>query len=575
MNSFLDALENKTNAYIAASLKKMEDFLIQKGAALSASDLKKLPRIQIKGTDKKNGKERRLSVELMEYYSKEHVSNSKGFNTISPLFDEGILMFGTETSGTYYTHFKILSEDEDFFEMMINEYVLYSGVTYLKNIVHIKEISKKSPAYVGEISYETINDFFLKRYTKEELKEFSDTDFEAIRVAIHDDERTIHDVDAIVNYTVMTFKSVNYIMEFYGNKSNTNSSDEFYDNSYFKIKNFPFEKIKIKQEYNNTDLENYLNAILEETNCNRIIKNNTIDKIINKIFEKEKIEQFYIAVGFAYSSGLKIIDLPIKKAKKCELIVGALQNYNNQNAKNRMDKATAKYINTLLNNASIELYTHKQSFYHGKFYYMCSDKKVFIIVGSSNITNRAFNSNFELDILYITSKNSPDDLMFINWYKALTKECQQITALDEECFEDLNLDSEFDFFHSLKEKLVSKKEVREKIKDLTDEDKKFRLDTWLELNPTEIYEDVEIDALKDYFMMVYSDSKRVVFESFHINNACYIFRIKSDIVELLKNIKMMTKTQMTLSEVYIGKGYHTQSKERFKDMIRKNFFDDK
>lgn len=570
MNGFLDALENKTNTYIAASLRKMESFLIQNGAALSASELKKLPRIQIKGVDKENGKERRLSTEIMGYYSEEYVSNSKGFNNISPLFDEGVLMFGTETSGTYYTHFKILSEDEEYFEMILNEYVLYSGVTYLKSIVHIKDVSKESPTHVGEISYGTIDDFFVKRYSKEELKEFSDRDFEAIRVAIHDDERTMHDVDAIVSYTLTTFKSVNFIKELY-EKNTDDNEDEFYNNKYFEIKNFSFREIKTQSKDTNHDLENYLNIILEETNCNRIIKNNTIDKIINKIFEKEKIEQFYIAVGFAYSSGLKIIDLPLKKAKKCELIIGALQNYNNQNANNRMDKTTAKYINTLLGDTAIKLYTHKQSFYHGKFYYMRSDNKVFVIVGSSNITNRAFNNNFELDILYITDKNSADDLMFTEWYNNLMKECQQITILDEERFEDLNLESEFDSFHSLKEKLISKKEVRERIKELTDEDRKFRLDAWLELNPTEIYEDVEIDALNDYFMMVYSDAKRVVFESFNVNNACYVFRIKNDTVELLNNIKKMTKTQMTLSEVYIGKGYHTQSKEKFKDMIRKRF----
>lgn len=574
MYDFLDELENKTNSYIATSLKKMEDFLVCKGVALSASNIKSLPRIQIKGLDKENNKERRLSKEIIEHYSEEYVSSSAGFNTIYPLFKEGVLMFGTEISGTYYTHFKVLSEDKDYFELMINEYILYSGVTYLKQVVHIKDISKKIPTYVGKISYGTINDFFLKRYTPEELTEFSETDFEAIRCAILEDEHVIHNVDAIVSYTLTTFRSVNFIKELHCNKPDLNDiSNNFYDNNYFTVKNFTFEENSTQKNGNSADLENYLNNIIQGTNCNKIIKNNTIDKIISKIFETEKIECFYIAVGYAFSSGLKIIDSALKKANHCELIIGALQHYNNQNAKHRLDKMTANHLNKLLNDTSMKLYTYKQSFYHGKFYYMCSDEKVFVIVGSSNITNNAFNNNFELDILYITDKTSKDNLMFLDWYHTLKERCQEITELDEEDFEDMNMDSELDVFHPLKKKLVSQNELKEKIKELTDEDRKFRLDAWLELNPTEIYEDVEIDALKDYFMMVYAESKRVVFESFHVNNACYIFRIKNDIVELLENIKIMKKTQMTLSEVYIGKGYHTQSKEKFKDMIRKKLFE--
>ena len=68
-------------------------------------------------------------------------------------------------------------------------------------------------------------------------------------------------------------------------------------------------------------------------------------------------------------------------------------------------------------------------------------------------------------------------------------------------------------------------------------------------------------------MFVFADSKIVVFESLMNNNAYYVFKYKNSLSELLMNIKSMSKTQMTLSEHYVNKGYHIQYRDNLINKI--------
>lgn len=182
MNTFFDNLESKRNTYIARSLRKMEEFLIDQEVAISASEIKRLPRIQIKGSAI-NGRERWLQKELHADFDIDVLENSEEYNTIYPIFNNGVLMFSTQEEGTYYSHFNVIAETEDYFDLEIKEYRLLNGVTYLNCVVFIQDVSKKIPASVGKVKYSGIKEFFFNNFSKSELSDFSDLDFESIECA--------------------------------------------------------------------------------------------------------------------------------------------------------------------------------------------------------------------------------------------------------------------------------------------------------------------------------------------------------------------------------------------------------
>ena len=62
---YLDELEEQDFSNIRAALRKMGTFLSERGISLPAKDVKRQPRIEIKGVDS-NGKERLLQQEIKE-----------------------------------------------------------------------------------------------------------------------------------------------------------------------------------------------------------------------------------------------------------------------------------------------------------------------------------------------------------------------------------------------------------------------------------------------------------------------------------------------------------------------------
>ena len=303
----------------------------------------------------------------------------------------------------------------------------------------------------------------------------------------------------------------------------------------------------------------------------------SIEPLINEIVHRTQSLCLYCAVGYAFKSGLELL-LPalqevFKNGHKAELIVGSLQNYDNVISNNKIDKATVKLINSMLSEKKILLYTHKPSFYHGKFYYMCNKNKAYIITGSTNISKSAFRNNFELDVIYVTDRNSSLDNQFREWYYSFKGLCDEIKHINEDYFAEYNWDSELDAFHSLKNRIISKNEALKRIDQLTDEETKYRLNLWMEKNPTAIYDDIEIEAFKDndYTLFYYSSASLAVFESFKPNNAYYAFRINETLAELLDNISKMTKDEMLLSRFYIKRGYHILSHNNLKKKINSFF----
>lgn len=205
-----------------------------------------------------------------------------------------------------------------------------------------------------------------------------------------------------------------------------------------------------------------------------VLRKNTIDSVINGIVRKANITKLYAATGFVFSSGLRLLQESLNiindRNGKCRIVAGSLNSCANENVNNKIDKTTVNYLNALIRDKKIELYSYIGAFYHGKFYYLCNEDYAYIIIGSSNISKTAFRNNFELDILHKVKLGSSQDKLFSNWFNGFISQCDKITNLDEKQFEDFNWNNELDVFKPLNRKIVSSNEIKKRIAALTDEE---------------------------------------------------------------------------------------------------------
>lgn len=581
-NKFYNPILEKYNIYfseeqfidnVKAALKKMETFLIEHEIAIPLKEVKQKSKIEIKGIAD-NGKERLLQSEIIKKYGEDLLEDSEGYNTLLPIFKEGVIRSGTKELGTYYTHFTVTEETKEYFDLEIYDYRFYNQTFYLQYIIHIEGLNKKIPLAETQTYYAGINSFFFEQFSRQDLKEFSDDELNVIKEITASDSQEEDMVDSITSMTLSTFRVINFLNDYY--LQNAENESLILNNDYFQIKNWDKQSVvSAISEDKELQTESFVNKILSKDVGFHILDTHTIGSVILKIIENANIDTFYLAIGFAFQSGLKILEPAFQVIRKRggnpELIIGALQNYDDKNANNKIDRKTVTYLNRLVDNGYIKLYTHTPFFYHGKFYYMSNENKSYVIIGSSNISKTSFNVNYEMDVVHIMDKGSEQEKLFLNWYTNLKTKCRKIESLDEYNFCEYNWKSELDAFHSLKNQRVSNEEVRRKIDALSDEELKYRFTLWMRKNPTERYENIEIEALKDYIMFVYAENGLVVFESFVPGNAYYVFRYRNSLTELLATITRMSKTQMACSAHYIRKGYHMQSRERLAKRIDKYF----
>ena len=113
---------------------------------------------------------------------------------------------------------------------------------------------------------------------------------------------------------------------------------------------------------------------------------------------------------------------------------------------------------------------------------------------------------------------------------------------------------------------LSDDEVKNKISELSDEDTKFRLNTWLDYKPAEVFSNLGIQSLQDYIVFLFPANGLAVFESFIPGNAYYAF-MYNDFERLLQQVSALTKTQMLMNSAFINRGYHLQDKQRTKEKI--------
>ena len=560
------------------ALKKMHSFLVEHKYAETFKEIKSKNQINIKGCAS-NGLERLIGKEIRERYGLDILEASEKFTTFYPIFSEGVIKYES-INGLHYTHFKVSNQTEKTFGMEIKEYRFYHNVFYLTYSIKIKELSRHIPFYLAETVGEDVRHLLFGGSLSEEVdKEFSALEKLLIKYTINSEQNNEEEMMVVLYNTIANFRAVNFLWEKYNHDLllHNVSEDWFYDNEYFRINNWRYDVQEIidLDELYQKGLEDYCDYILNSQDDMMILRKNTIDSVINGIVRKANITKLYAATGFVFSSGLRLLqeslNLVNDRNGKCRIVAGSLISYANKNANNKIDKTTVQYLNALLRNKKIELYSYMEAFYHGKFYYLCDENFAYIIIGSSNISKTAFHSNHELDILHKVKLGSNQDILFSNWFDRFISQCDKITKLDEKKFDDLNWNSELDIFKPINRKIVSSNEIKKKIDALTDEETQFRLNIWMNYRPDIICDDIPIEALKEYTMFAFSQNEVVVFESFEPQNAFYVFGCPNGIENLINSIAKLTKSQMVFSEWYVDRGNHISNRKSLQQRISKLF----
>lgn len=560
------------------TLKKMHNFLVEHKCDETFKEIKSKNQINIKGCAP-NGLERLIGKEIREQYGLDILEASEKFTTFYPIFSEGVIKYES-VNGLHYTHFKVSGQTEKTFGMEIKEYKLYHNVFYLTYSIRIKEMSKHIPFYLSETVGEDIRHLLFSGPLSEEVdKEFSKLEKLMIRHTINNEQNYEEEMTIILYNTIANFRAVNFLWEKYNHDLllHSISSDWFYDNDFFKINNWRYEiqGINDLDELYQKRLEDYCDYILNSKDAMMVLRKNTIDSVINGIVRKANITKLYAATGFVFSSGLRLLQESLNiindRNGKCRIVAGSLNSCANENVNNKIDKTTVNYLNALIRDKKIELYSYIGAFYHGKFYYLCNEDYAYIIIGSSNISKTAFRSNFELDILHKVKLGSSQDKLFSNWFNGFISQCDKITNLDEKQFEDFNWNNELDVFKPLNRKIVSSNEIKKRIAALTDEETQFRLNIWMDYRPDIICDDISIEALKSYTMFAFLEEELVVFESFEPQNAFYVFGCPNGLENLINSIAKLTKSQMTLSKWYVDRGNHISNRKSLQQRISRLF----
>ena len=560
------------------TLKKMHNFLVEHKCAETFKEIKSKNQINIKGCGP-NGLERLIGKEIREQYGLDILEASEKFTTFYPIFSEGVIKYES-VNGLHYTHFKVSGQTEKTFGMEIKEYKLYHNVFYLTYSIRIKEMSKHIPFYLSETVVEDIRHLLFSGPLSEEVdKEFSELEKLMIRHTINNEQNYEEEITIILYNTIANFRAVNFLWEKYNHDLllHSISSDWFYDNDFFKINNWRYEiqGINDLDELYQKRLEDYCDYILNSKDDMMVLRKNTIDSVINGIVRKANITKLYAATGFVFSSGLRLLQESLNiindRNGKCRIVAGSLNSCANENVNNKIDKTTVNYLNALIRDKKIELYSYIGAFYHGKFYYLCNEDYAYIIIGSSNISKTAFRNNFELDILHKVKLGSSQDKLFSNWFNGFISQCDKITNLDEKQFEDFNWNNELDVFKPLNRKIVSSNEIKKRIAALTDEETQFRLNIWMDYRPDIICDDISIEALKSYTMFAFLEEELVVFESFKPQNAFYVFGCPNGLENLKNSIAKLTKSQMTLSKWYVDRGNHISNRKSLQQRISRLF----
>lgn len=553
-------------------LGKLQSFLVTEGIAQPGRVIKGLPTVVIDGDDG-TGNERLIEKEFIEEYGLGELEESDAYNRVMPFVTNGVLKSKLDGVGAIYDVFEVVAQTETHFDLSIIEYRVRNGVFFANFFVYAQGVSKTAPFQQETVMYASIKELCLDRYTREELKQFSDQELDMLtHVAMQDSEAEDY-CTSVLYYALSTFRCINYIRDSLRGKPD--SAETFLANHHFTVKNWEEDTFTDPGEAAVTgDAQEEISRVVSEEPLFAILPRNSIGRLIPKIVKEKQITTFNCAVGFACKSGLREF-LPIfdRSECSCQLVIGALQKADGDQAITKMDRASAEYINSEILPRGVTVWTYPSAFYHGKFYYMSNDDKAYIIMGSSNISKAAFFESYELDVLYVADRGSETDKKFSNWFQALQMACTQITELDCDKFHERNWDSELAAYSVNRMRRMSEAELDTKIAEIKDVDTKYRAELWRKHEPFEAYENHGVTALKDYTMFVYPEAKLVAFECLLRGNAYYVFRYTDAVEDLLNRIANLSKGLMMLlpRAVLLERGYHLKDPMEYERRIKRLF----
>jgi len=297
-----------------------------------------------------------------------------------------------------------------------------------------------------------------------------------------------------------------------------------------------------------------------------------ISEVIYEWAEKLNANRFYAATGFAFSSGLKMINRTVeyinKQKGECTLIIGALQKFKSDTRINKIDKDTVQRLNELIRNNGVNLYSFEESFYHGKFYFIGNREKGVAIIGSSNLSKTAYLRNYELDVMFEFDCNDELGKIFIDWFENFKAQCSYIEKIDVSKYQEAHWDSELDVYSERFINKMSDNDVTKKMDQITDAEIKYRWSIWRSYKPDNTYSDLGISTLDKYVLFIYEKYGLAVFESFESGNAYYVFKYYNDLERLLNYVSDKSKKGLKKDLFYyLNKGNHTKNKERLEEKI--------
>lgn len=354
-------------------------------------------------------------------------------------------------------------------------------------------------------------------------------------------------------------KAINYIAA----PANTVVNNAYYKKTVDNIELRP-QVIDGLIEIKKQEIEKYLRSISSNNLNVFLLEQHCFDLYLRAIIKNYNVRKFYIACGFVYSSGIKMlqpeIDILLKNNAEIKILAGNLQYYFSDNSKLQMDLQTAKELNFLVKKG-IELKTITNCFYHGKMYFLVCDKVTFVIVGSTNMSRNAFRCNNEFDNMFVYETFENEHIKHFQklWQGAVT-----INELDETKFSSNVLYSEGEQLNT-----IDTNTVRDRINQLEDIDLKNRLITWLKYAPTNIYDKIDV-AEREYIAIEFSEKEMIVLESFYPGNSYFVF-YKSSIHSLLKAIEGKNKRQIFELSGMEKRGYHIREKLNLETKIKSYF----
>ena len=549
-------------------LNKMQKYLERKGRASSRVDLERNTIIKIVDTDKYEG-ERLIVPELREKYGSDNLELDDSFQILMPFILQGTIIMNMGKT-KHYEEYEVYDETDTKFSLKINDYIKTGKGFALMLKIDVKSISKIVPIYTYSYTYENIMDFFINPYENMVDIYFSDYEKNILKSFFMVDSIEYNVIATFCN-VIAVFRAMNFLEKTY---NECRGVENVYSNEYYNIYNWNgkinkacLKKVQSKQN------EQMVREIMEKIDYSTVIPKNQTAYIIKEIIKQDEINVFLTAVGFVYESGLRIIENELsliaqRDDSHIEMIIGALQYFDCENPGTKIDRATVKKLNEMMDVLGIKVYTYQPSFYHGKYYYLQNRNRAYVIVGSSNISKTAFNKNYELDIIH--TLNPKLNNSFANWFCQLRSESKEITELEVDKFMENHWESEQDAFVHISKNGISLEDMYNEINQITDDDKKYRLNLWMEHMPSYIYNNVSINALQNYIMLVFTYNHLVVFESFIPGNAYYVFKY-DDLDSLVENISQMTKRQMMLAEYSMQRGNHIKNKDNLKRKIDKLF----